>query len=119
MDNTLYDILKDSTLHRYKRYNKIELKQSDFSTGTYTIDKPGIYILTENISFLPLAFDVMSALANCGWSQGITSEISKIGALILTILMFVGRLGSLYIALSIPDTPQRRYQFPEETVRIG
>ena len=75
--------------------------------------------LTENMSFLPLAFDVMSALANCGWSQGITSEISKVGALILTILMFVGRLGSLYIALSIPDTPQRRYQFPEETVRIG
>ena len=75
--------------------------------------------LTENIAFLPIAFDVMSALANCGWSQGITSEMSKMGALILTILMFVGRLGSLYIALSIPDTPQRRYQFPEETVRIG
>jgi len=75
--------------------------------------------LSENIPFLPIAFDVMSALANCGWSQGITSEISKTGTLILTALMFIGRLGSLYIALSIPDTPQRRYQFPEETVRIG
>ena len=53
MDNTLYDILKDSTNHRYKRYSKTELKQSDFSTGTYTIDKPGVYILTENISFKP------------------------------------------------------------------
>ena len=75
--------------------------------------------LTENMLFLPTAFDVMSALANCGWSQGVTSELSTIGTVILTILMFVGRLGSLYIALSIPDTPQRRYQFPEETVRIG
>ena len=75
--------------------------------------------LTDDIEFLPLMFEVMSALANVGWSQGITADVSPAGALILTILMFLGRLGPLYVALSIPDKPQTRYRFPEAGVRIG
>jgi trk system potassium uptake protein TrkH len=75
--------------------------------------------LTDDIEFLPLMFEVMSALANVGWSQGITGEVSQVGALILSTLMFVGRLGPLYVALSIPDKPQTRYRFPEAGVRIG
>lgn len=51
--NNLYSILKNDTLIRYKKYDKIELSNNDFKNGTYTIDKPGIYILSENISFKP------------------------------------------------------------------
>jgi hypothetical protein len=52
MDN-LYDILKDLTNIRYRRLSKTYLKQEDFNNGTYTIDKPGVYILSENIIFKP------------------------------------------------------------------
>jgi len=81
----------------------------------------GIWLLelTDEFEFLPLMFEVMSALANIGWSQGITGDVSQAGALILTLLMFVGRLGPLYVALSVPDKPQTRYRFPEAGVRIG
>lgn len=81
----------------------------------------GIWLLelTDDQEFLPLMFEVMSGLANVGWSQGITSEISQTGTLIMTALMFAGRLGPLYIALSIPDKPQTRYRYPEAGVRIG
>jgi trk system potassium uptake protein TrkH len=75
--------------------------------------------LTDNIEFLPLMFEVMSALANVGWSQGVTDDVTDAGALILVMLMFLGRLGPLYVALSIPDKPQTRYRFPEAGVRIG
>jgi trk system potassium uptake protein TrkH len=75
--------------------------------------------LTDEFEFLPLMFEVMSALANVGWSQGITSEFSHAGSLILTLLMFLGRLGPLYVALSIPDQPQTRFRYPEAGVRIG
>ena len=75
--------------------------------------------LTDDAEFLPLMFEVMSALANVGWSQGITSDLSEAGALILTLLMFIGRLGPLSIVLSIPDKPRTRYRFPEAGVRIG
>ncbi|MDA0353023.1 MAG: hypothetical protein O3A10_12530 [Chloroflexi bacterium] len=88
--------------------------------GFFTLGA-GIWLLelTDDLEFLPLMFEVMSALANVGWSQGITAEISEAGALILSSLMFIGRLGPLYVALSIPDKPQTRYRFPEAGVRIG
>ncbi len=81
----------------------------------------GIWLLqlSDDFAFLPVMFDVMSALANVGWSQGVTSELSVPGTLILTALMFTGRLGPLYIVLSVPDRPQRRYRYPEAGVRIG
>jgi Trk-type K+ transport system membrane component len=75
--------------------------------------------LTDTVPFLPLVFEVMSALANVGWSQGVTGSLSDGGVLILVVLMFVGRLGSLMIALSIPDRPSERYRYPTSSVRIG
>ncbi len=88
--------------------------------GFFTLGA-GVWVLelTDNIAFLPLLFETMSALANVGWSQGVTPGISQAGALVLTLLMFLGRLGPLYVALSIPDKPQTRYRFPEAGVRIG
>ena len=75
--------------------------------------------LTDDIPFLPLLFEVMSALANVGWSQGVTPALSTAGAVILVVLMFVGRLGPLLVALSVPERPEARYQYPAEGVRIG
>lgn len=75
--------------------------------------------LTDDIPFLPLLFEVMSALANVGWSQGVTSGLSTAGANVLVLLMFVGRFGSLIIALSIPDRPDERYRYVPGQVRIG
>lgn len=88
--------------------------------GFFTLGA-GVWVLelTDDIAFLPLLFETMSALANVGWSQGVTPGVSQSGALVLTLLMFLGRLGPLYVALSIPDKPQTRYRFPEAGVRIG
>ena len=68
---------------------------------------------------MPLVFEVMSALANVGWSMGLTGDLSERGAFILTLLMFTGRLGSLIVALSIPDRPEERYRYSYGRVRIG
>jgi trk system potassium uptake protein len=76
--------------------------------------------LTESdIEFLPLLFEAMSALANVGWSQGVTMQLSDAGAMILVALMFVGRLGPLLVALSVPDRPEDVVRYPEASVRIG
>ncbi|MCZ6544478.1 MAG: Trk family potassium uptake protein [Chloroflexi bacterium] len=86
----------------------------------------GIWILalTEGgsageVPFLPLAFEAMSALANVGWSQGLTAGLTTGGAVVLMVLMFTGRLGTLMIALSISERPLERYRYPESAVRIG
>ena len=51
--------------------------------------------------------------------MGITDDLSQGGAIVLIVLMFVGRLGSLVVALSIPDRPQERYRYSYGRVRIG
>ena len=83
------------------------------AAGTWLLE------LTDDFAFLPMLFEVMSALANVGWSMGITGELSQGGAIVLIALMFLGRLGSLVVALSIPDQPQERYRYSYGRVRIG
>ncbi len=73
----------------------------------------------EDGPFLVLLFEATSALANVGWSMGATTELSTAGAAALTGLMFLGRLGSLIVAVSIPDRPQERYRYSYGRVRIG
>lgn len=75
--------------------------------------------ISEDLPFLPLLFEVMSGAANVGWSQGVTPVLSTSGAYILIVLMFIGRLGPLMVALSVPDRPQARYRYPTESIRIG
>ena len=72
-----------------------------------------------DVAFLPLLFEAMSALANVGWSQGVTAQLSDEGAMVVVALMFLGRLGSLLVALSVPDRPEDVIRYPEASVRIG
>lgn len=76
-------------------------------------------IVEPNIDIMASAFDVMSALANCGWSKGASQEASQTGANILMMMMFVGRLGPLLITSMIPDRPRERFRYATEAIRIG
>ena len=87
--------------------------------GGYTLGLLFFIAVDPKIDILPAAFDVMSALANCGWSQGASQAATQAGANILIMMMFVGRLGPLVIASVIPDRPRERFRFPTEAVRIG
>ena len=87
--------------------------------GGYVFGLLFFIAVDPNIEVLPAAFDVMSALANVGWSQGAAQAATQAGANILIMMMFVGRLGPLVIASVIPDRPRERFRFPSEAVRIG
>ena len=75
--------------------------------------------ITEDGPFLPLVFEVMSGLANVGWSQGVTPTLSDAGAVLIVVLMFIGRIGTLMVALTVPDRPRASYHYAHEGVRIG
>lgn len=70
-------------------------------------------------SFLELWFEVISAFGTVGLSTGITSMLSHVGRIIITLLMFVGRLGPLVIALALSRERISRYQYAEENIMIG
>ena len=78
-----------------------------------------LLLLLEDGPVLPVAFEVMSALANIGWTMGETAELSRPSVALLTALMFIGRVGPMIVAFSIPDRPQERYRYTYGHVRIG
>ncbi|MCP4352200.1 MAG: Trk family potassium uptake protein [Desulfobacterales bacterium] len=69
--------------------------------------------------FLELLFEVASAFGTAGLSTGITGELSNAGKLIITLLMFTGRLGPLVIAIAISRQEAPRYYYAEENIMVG
>ena len=69
--------------------------------------------------FLKLLFEVVSAFGTVGLSTGITADLTTAGKLILTVIMFIGRLGPLVIVMAISRSIAPRYQYAEENVMVG
>jgi trk system potassium uptake protein TrkH len=69
--------------------------------------------------FLELIFEVVSAFGTVGLSTGITGELSSAGKLIITIVMFVGRLGPLVVVVAISRRESADYYYAEENIIIG
>ncbi|MBB2912838.1 potassium uptake TrkH family protein [Streptosporangium becharense] len=65
-------------------------------------------------------FEVISAFATVGLSTGITADVGTAGHLVLTALMFVGRLGPVTLGAALALHAQtRRFRYPEERPLVG
>ncbi|MDH2428326.1 potassium transporter TrkG [Sphaerisporangium sp. TRM90804] len=84
------------------------------SLATYTL------LVLSPHSLDQVLFEVISAYGTSGLSTGITAEATMAGTLLLTLLMFVGRIGPLTVgsALALKDRP-RHYELPEERITVG
>ncbi len=70
--------------------------------------------------FLEVLFEVVSAFGTVGLSMGITPKLSVSGKLVITMLMFVGRLGPIaFLTVISRMQEQPRYSWPEESMLIG
>jgi len=71
-------------------------------------------------SFTDVMFEATSAFGTTGLSRGITADLSSPGKLVVTLAMYVGRLGPLTIALGLALRERRAvYRLAQEQVRIG
>jgi len=67
-----------------------------------------------------VAFETVSAFGTVGLSAGATGRLTTAGRLIITALMFVGRLGPLTMAFSLlGETRPAAYRYPEERIMVG
>lgn len=74
----------------------------------------------EDIPFLHLWFDTVSAFGTTGLSTGVPPQLSLAGKALFMVTMFVGRLGPLTLALALaPREETTVYRFAEERVKIG
>jgi trk system potassium uptake protein len=69
--------------------------------------------------FIEMFFEVVSAFGTVGLSAGITGTLTAAGKLIITFVMFIGRLGPLVVAMAVSRTSAPRYSYAEENIMIG
>jgi trk system potassium uptake protein TrkH len=79
-----------------------------------------VLVQEGNREFLSYFFEAVSAIGTVGLSMGVTSNLTFMGKIITTLLMFVGRVGILTIAFSIVRKgAANSTMYAEENIMIG
>ena len=77
-------------------------------------------LVTEGKPFLPVVFEVMSAIGTVGLSMGITATLTPLGKTIIVVLMVMGRVGPLAMVLLAAGRGRREsVQRPAEPIMVG
>lgn len=77
--------------------------------------------MTQTFSMLDLLFETVSAFGTVGLSTGITPGLTSFGKIMITLLMFVGRVGPLSFSFLIRPGKAKPVlvKFPDEDVWVG
>ncbi len=76
--------------------------------------------LVESHSFIKVLFEVVSAFGTVGLTTGITPDLTDVSRILISVTMFIGRLGPLTIAIALANSRQERGgRFIEERALIG
>lgn len=75
----------------------------------------------DAVPLMRAMFESASAIATVGLSLGVTPSLSALSRLILIVLMYLGRVGSLTLlyAVTAPTSTVSPSRFPEERVSVG
>ncbi len=82
----------------------------------------GLIVLSAAEEYTPLqtlVFEQVSAFATVGLSLDFTDQLSYISRIWIILTMFVGRLGTLTIALAIPRAQPLNINHPEGRILVG
>jgi len=75
--------------------------------------------LTEKADFLPLVFEVVSAISTVGLSLGLTETLSPHGRFVIMMLMFIGRLCPLATIYLVGTSRSYADRDRQTTIQIG
>lgn len=79
-----------------------------------------ILTFTEKADMSKILFETISAFATVGLSANFTPELSPFGRILITIMMFIGRLGPLTMAFALLNTKKEaKVRYAEEKILIG
>lgn len=78
-----------------------------------------VLLLNPEMKLMQVTFEVISAFSTVGLSLGITANLSTGSKLVIAIIMFFGRVGTLTVLVAFIWKARRyKYRYPEETVFI-
>lgn len=81
-----------------------------------------LFVVEPTHSFEDLVFETFSAFGTVGLSLGITPYLTTAGKVVITVLMFFGRLGPLTIVLALSRSGHNKKQllrYPEGKIIVG
>jgi len=79
-----------------------------------------LLLAMTGLSLDVILFEVISAFTTCGLTTGITPALPDRAKLVLAVLMFVGRTGTMTLAAALALRNRRRViRLPEERPIIG
>jgi trk system potassium uptake protein TrkH len=77
-------------------------------------------LMSGEIQFVEVVYECFSAFFTVGTSMGITAELTDAGRVLLTLGMFVGRVGTLTVAFALSSSAKSTaYQYPDEHILVG
>lgn len=79
-----------------------------------------ILTITESAGFLDLLFETTSAIATVGLTTGITPDLSDFGKVLLSVTMYVGRVGPLTMAFAFSRKHKHlNFKYSEGNIIVG
>lgn len=92
-----------------------------FSTNLFIALGASLFIsAVQTLPLTDVLFEVFSAIGTVGMSTGITRDLTAVSRLIIIVLMYCGRIGSLSFALSFTEKKRiAPVQQPVERINIG
>jgi len=79
-----------------------------------------ISVFDEDKSLIQIGFECFSAFSTVGLSLGITAGLSDMSKLILTVVMFIGRVSMLSLLIAVfKKVRYKNYRYPAEEIVIN
>lgn len=112
---------KTSIFKRRFKDNAIKYASTVFTLNLFVAILAIFIILgITNLPLEDVTFEVVSAISTNGLSTGITRSLDSISKIIIMLLMFTGRVGSLSFALTMfEDKKDPPVYFPAEDISVG
>ncbi len=79
-----------------------------------------LILMTSNLDFEKVIFEVVSAFGTVGLSMGITSSLNTFSRILIIVTMLIGRVGPLTFALAFGEKLKvKSYRYPKENILVG
>ena len=133
LKTTTFGVLVLSTISIFKQEDEVTIfnKHIDSKTIRKALAIIMVYLgliflvifilsLSENFKVLDISYEVASAFGTVGASRGITGDFSNLGKILITLSMYLGRIGPMTMAYSIGLKSTTKYiRYPEANISIG
>ena len=105
-----------------RRLDDNQIKRSAAGVTLYFVFAiAGCYLLTvqQPFALVDALFEIFSALSTVGLTTGVTQQLNSVNKLLLILMMYAGRIGSLTMIMAVVERLPARVKDPIEHIVIG